>query len=303
MTRIALTGATGFIGSRLLTRLQGTDADVRVLVRPGAELSDSQCRVWGLSPSEAKDREALQGVDALIHLGAFVPPDLEAPQYLRSCLEVNAVGTLDLLEAAVGAGVQRIVFFSGGNCYHPRYSNATESDQLYPSGRAAYYLTSKLCGEIVADHFGVLERATVTILRPSAVYGAGMRAGLVPFLANALYRGEEVIVSDARQHRDLVYVDDVVAATLAVLEKRPVGAFNLGSGETITKLAIAETLADYLGRGRDLISVSDHVTSGSSGHAALSITRARGELGYDPRSIADGLREYVRWFVWQQSAS
>lgn len=297
MSRIGLTGATGFVGGKVLASLRAAGYEVRALVRGGAKIDGVDCREWDLAAPGGGDDAALAGLDALIHAGAYLPPNYADPAYARRCLEVNALGTLELLERAVGLGLRKVVFFSLGNGYRSTLAPAVETDALYPSERAPYYLASKLCGEIFADHYTRTDRAAVAILRPAAIYGAGMARGTVSNFATALHEGRRVVVHDGGRYSvDLVHVDDVVDATLAALQRPVTGAFNLGSGVASTMLQVALALADCLGRSRDLIEVLPPGEAAPANFAPLSIERARAELGYAPRSLAEGLRDYVKWF-------
>lgn len=295
MSRVAITGATGFVGGKVLAALLAAGHEVRALVRGGAKIDGIDCHDWDLASPEGGSDAAVAGADVLVHAGAYLPPNYADPAYARQCLEVNALGTLELLERAVGLGVRKVILFSLGNGYRSKLGPARESDALYPSEVAPYYLASKLCGEIYADHYTRTGRADVVILRPSAIYGAGTKRGTVSTFAAALHEGRRIVVHDGGRYTvDLVHVDDVVDAAMAALERPVTGAFNLGSGTSHSILEVARALADCLGRSRDLIEVLPPSEALPLGFTALSIERARAELGYSPKSLAEGLREYVR---------
>jgi len=211
-------------------------------------------------------------------------------------LRVNSLGTLALLRASIAVGVQHFVLFSSGNVYRAGHDAARESDPAFPSARAPYYLVSKLCAEVYADHFGQQHPLAVAIARLSSVYGPGMGAvGMVPGFAARLRSGERLSVQNGGQYRcDLVHVDDVVAAAQRLIATGLCGTFNIGSGRATTSLEVARLLADLLHRDDALIHV-EPATGGAaaSGFAALDIARARGELDYSPRPLRDGLANYL----------
>jgi UDP-glucose 4-epimerase len=296
---VAVTGASGFVGRRLVDALLGRGLVVRALVPNEAEAarvpSGAEVRLWDVTRS-GDTAGTLEGVRGLCHLAAFLPPSYADPAFAATCLDVNALGTLTLLQAAVGAGVGRLVHFSSGNVYRRQTAPVGEDAVLYPSAQAPYYLASKLCGEIFATHFLESGRLDVAVLRPSSVYGPGMVAsGLVPTFASRLRTGQEVTVQDGGLYRtDLVYVDDVVEVAAQALLRDVRGAFNVGSGRAWSVLEVAETLIHLLGCDPSLVRVEPpSATSGAKGFAPLDIRRARRELDYAPRDLEQGLRGYL----------
>src|SRR5919197_4624235 len=116
---ILLTGATGTVGSALLRRLFSEREPVRCLVRDPRRLGDQRVRVQialGDLASPASFRNALRGVDTVIHLAASI-----RDQPLGSIEELNSVATLRLVRAAERAGARRFIFFSAlGASHHAR---------------------------------------------------------------------------------------------------------------------------------------------------------------------------------------
>ncbi|MFN8035807.1 MAG: NAD(P)-dependent oxidoreductase [Acidimicrobiia bacterium] len=292
---VAVTGANGFVGRRVVSMLSDAGLRVRALVR------DARSVQWNNSSVEAVQWDATQpesahlalvGVDAICHAAAFVPPDYSDSTHARRCLEVNALGTLNLLEACVGQRVRAFVHLSSGNIYEQRDTPVSEEDPIYPSHRASYYLASKVCAETWALHFLETGRLAACVLRPSAIYGPGMaHSGLVPTLMERLQHQQSVFVRDGGRFRsDLVYVDDVARAASLALEKKATGAFNIGSGRATTSLELAQTLVSLLGCDPTLIDVEPaHSDTATQGFSALNIERARQSLGYVPSELRDGL--------------
>ena len=281
---VAVTGATGFIGRRLIEPLRAAGYRVHALERPTFDLE---------RPIMA---DAFAGATTLVHAAAYVPRSMAAPNEAERCWRVNALGTQLLLSAAVAAGVARVVHVSTGNAYRPAPTGVDEHAALYPSARAPYYLTSKVSGEVFADHFHQLGKLRVAILRPSSVYGPGMGdSGLIPTFARRLRGGERITVQDGGRYQvDLVHVDDVVAAIVGAVSREATGPFNVGAGRAATTLEVAGALACLSGRDETAIEVvGDPTGTELLGFAALEIGRARAELGYAPRALVEGLRSYV----------
>jgi len=287
---VAVTGSTGFIGRRLVSALPRGEATVRPLTRSELELGD-------LTPSDiALATRLLEGVDVVCHVGAYIPKDHGDPNTAAMCMQVNALATLALLQASVEAKVRRFVYVSSGNVYRARDVAVTELDPVYPSARAPFYLASKVAGELYADHYGHGGRLSVAIARVSSVYGPGMIPfGLVPNFTTRLRAGQAIRVQDGGRYRtDLVHVDDVVDGIVRLVSSDVRGHFNIGAGAAPSTLEIAATLADLLSSDPSLIVVEPALDGArSSGFSALDITRARAELGYAPRTLRTGLRDYL----------
>lgn len=288
---VVVTGASGFIGRRLIERLSSEGTAVRALVRdpsalgalPGVEVVR-----W-----EIGSPPPLDGVSAVVHAAAYRPPRFGDPTEAGRCMEFNALGTLALVEAAVEAGVRRFVYLSAGNVYVPRGRPSSEEDPIWPSHRAPYYLGSKICGEFFVSAASDAGRIDAISLRPSAVYGPGMPAGLVPTFLAGLRAGTGITVADGGLYAaDLVHVDDVVSAIVTSLTAPVRGPYNIGSGATVTALQVAEVACDLLGIERRAIDVLPP-RKDPPGFAALDITRARADLGFDPRPFRLGLRQTI----------
>lgn len=295
---IAVTGATGFVGRRLVAHLVAAGHAVRALVRPGATVPGVACAPWSLD--DGGEPAALAGCTALVHAAAYIPANHGELREAEPCWRRNALATLHLVEAAAAAGVGHVVHVSTGNAYRAQDRAVREDDPLYPAARATAYLTSKLAGELYAESAARAGGVALAIVRLSAVYGPGMAAaGMVPMFALRLLRGERVIVEGGGRYQvDLVHVDDVVAAIAAALARRATGPYNVGAGAAVTSLEVARTLAALAGRDPDdAIEVrGDRDGAPIAGFSPLAIDRARADLDYRPRTAADGLASTLTWF-------
>ncbi len=274
--RVLVTGASGFVGRALVQRLE---ADGREVVVPPTS--------W--RAPERPPPELLRGIDAVAHLAAYLPSDYGDPSEAARCLQVNALGTLELLLAGSEAGVPHAVVVSSGNLYAPA-ERVDEESLAYPASRASYYLASKLCGEVWAMHLDERRLIDVSVLRPSAIYGAGMKGGVVRLFADRLRTGQPIRLDDGGRHRvDLVHVDDVVDAIIAAIDHRARGIFNVGSGVTTAVSELAWALVELEGADPALVVVEPAGEGAPSGFAALDITKATRTLGYRPTALREGL--------------
>lgn len=301
MNRLVLTGATGFLGERVLHLMLDEGREVDAWVRSPEKLDGLDDPNLDVVPWEAgddvPDQGRLRDADALVHLAAYLPPSYSETEHAAQCFRVNAMGTLKLLEQAAEAGVPKFIYISSGNVYRPDRDTAAEAAPTYPSWRAPFYLTSKLSGEIFVDYFrGQNAFESAIVLRPSAIYGPGMDSGVIKLFARRLVDGAPIEVHDGGRHRvDPVYVDDVVQAVDLSLSHSGSGQFNVGSGRAHSMLELAESLVSICEVSPDLMTVhpSDDPGESPQGFPALDITRAREQLGYSPRSFEQGLRALV----------
>jgi dTDP-L-rhamnose 4-epimerase len=183
---------------------------------------------------------------------------------------------------------------------------ATDEDsQLHPT--SVYGITKQVQEQLV-----LLCSATIGIpaiaLRYQNVYGPGQSlanpyTGILSIFSTRLKSGGDInIFEDGKESRDFVYIDDVVAATIAALEALPnvTGAFNVGSGHPVNVLSVVAMLQEQLGVGGE-IRVTGHYRSGDIRHNFADIQRARDLLGWEPAvKFEDGLRRFVIWVESQQ---
>lgn len=293
--RVAVTGATGYIGRRLVPALLQSGHHVVGLVRDPARSRarfprDVVLRQWSLDDPAP---EQLRDIDVVCHLAAFIPPNMADPACAERCVADNAIGTQRLIGAMQSAQVRRLVHFSTGQLYRWKDVAVTEDDVVDPSRRAPYYLGSKLLAELFCRHAGEAGLLDVAILRIGSVYGPGMATGAtIQRMIDDAAGGRTLRAVDAgRYGADFVFVDDVVRATVACTAAHASGVFNVGSGARTTMLDLATAIAARFGAPPPEVEAARNSIDMARGFPALDISRARRELGYIPTSLADGLQQ------------
>ncbi len=296
-----VTGAAGFIGSHLVERLLRDGCDVTGLDldparRPpptgvdvvAADLGDAA----GLARVMADVRPR-----TVYHLAAqiSVPASMRDP---IADIEANVLGTVRLAQAAVDAGVQRIVFFSTGGALYGDPEVVPVDESMEPSP-ASVYGASKLAAEryleLICDAGGV----ECSVLRPANIYGPGQdpegEAGVVAIFAQRMLRNEPVtIFGDGSQQRDYVYVDDVVDAALLAATGEPATCL-VGSGAGTSTLDVYRLLAALCGYEREPVFADER--PGDIQRITVDSTRARERWGWTPRvPLDDGFAATVDWF-------
>lgn len=306
MTRIAVTGCAGFIGSHVAERLVATGHDVvgldcftdyyardvkeRNLVElrrsPAFTLHELDLRVDELSP-------VLADVEVVIHEAAMAGllrswSDVDAYQ---SC---NFVATHRLVEAARAAGVRRFVHASTSSIY----GADAVGDEDSPVEPTSPYGVTKLAAEKLVMAFHRTHGFPAVVLRYFSIYGERQRPDMgYHHFIECLADGRPITVfGDGLQSRSNTYISDCVDATVAVaLSDRGVGqAFNIGGGEVVSVLDVLRILGELL----DTEAVVEHGPGrpGDQRHTRADISRATATFGYEPKvSARDGLAAQVAW--------
>lgn len=289
---IALTGGSGFIGRRFAEVARAQGFRIRHLsrsLRAVHILDETRLLDLNHGPIEAA---TVMGCDAVVHLAAHIPRNHTDPVEAGRCWEINAMGTLRLVEAAVRAGIGHFIQTTSANAYAPWEKMPAETAAMFPRSRG-YYLGSKIMQEVYAEALCQPAHLPLATLRLGSVYGPGETNGAVAVLAGAIANGRPVILQNGGHFgADFVHVDDVVAALTLVIGRHAEGAFNVGSGVRTTIKKLAQTLIALTGQDPALIQLNAQSRDGDTGFSALSIARI-GALGYTPRDIVAGLASLV----------
>jgi UDP-glucose 4-epimerase len=244
-----VTGGSGFIGSHVVDRLLAEGAGEVVVfdARPRREnleqaLDSGRVRiVEGDVRVPATIAEAAAGAEGIFHMAVLpLGPCSDDP---RRCLEVNVVGTFNVLEAARDAGVRKIVFSSASSVYGD--TNET-MDESHPLNARTMYGASKIAGEYFVHALGELYDLDYVILRYMNVYGPRQEGGLVVNVLNRIRAGEPpTIMGDGSQSFDFVHVADVASANVRAMASDVSGAsFNVGGGNEATVREIVDRLLE-----------------------------------------------------------
>jgi len=307
--RALVTGGAGFIGSTLVDALVANGAQVSVV--------DDLSRGQRAQVAEAADFHQLDVVDErLVALVASIAPEVvfhEAAQIdvRRSVAEpvfdtrVNVLGTVNVLEACVRAGVRRVVFASSGGALYGD-TDVLPTPETHPSRPASAYGAAKLAGEAYGSVFQQVGGLEFVALRYANVYGPRQdphgEAGVVAIFAERLLRGEDAVINgDGEQTRDYVYVDDVVAANLRAAETPTLGAYNIGTGRTCDVNQLYALMAQTAGVDRP--ARHGPAKPGEQRVSCLDASLAADRLGWQPRVVLEeGLSRTVAWFAEQRRA-
>ena len=217
---VLVTGATGFIGRRLVMALQERAARVRTLVRVMGSAPPDWERVEivaGDLADSASLTRACAGINTVIHVAGFAHADaVNTPEFAARHWAINAKGTFRLLDAAVAAGVKCFIFLSSikavGELESPWVDERWVDERWNTPPETAYGQAKRAAEERVLA-VGRSAGIHAVNLRPALVYGPGMKGNL-PRLIDAVRRGWLPPLPETGNRRSLVHVDDVVQAVL-----------------------------------------------------------------------------------------
>ena len=318
---IAITGATGFLGSHLTTRLLKEGQNLRLLARDIKKAERFKKNVDKLVVADICDREAVsalvEGCDVVIHLVSNFRTASGSPDSYR---RINVGGTKNVLEASKSAGVRRFIYCSTIGVHG--HVNSTPANEESPYNPGDLYQETKMEAELVCHDLMKQDEMDITIIRPCSMYGPGDMRMLKMF--KMLVKHKFFLVGPCKEHFHAVYIDDIVNGFLRAIRTPGVG------GETI-----------IIG-GKDYVPLEDYIATAAKAvgtpkptlrfpywmfyfaavvcesicvplgiepplhrrrvrfyknNRAFSIDKARKILQYEPKvDLEEGMRRTVKWY-------
>jgi UDP-glucose 4-epimerase len=204
---------------------------------------------------------------------------------------INVVGTINVLEAAMKVGARVVNSSTGGAIYGE--GKIIPAPEDHPQEPEAPYGQSKWAAEGYLELYRRLHGLSTVSLRYGNVYGPRQdplgEAGVIAIFCGKLIDGQKpVVFGDGLQTRDYVFVGDVVAANLAAAESQATGAFNIGTGKQTSVIDLVDALRAHADGAFEPEMAP--ARPGEVQHIALDYTRAREELGYEPKvDLNEGL--------------
>jgi nucleoside-diphosphate-sugar epimerase len=315
VSRILVTGGSGFVGSGLVKALVKAGRSVRVLddnsrgsPRRLAEVAKDIEFVAGDVRDAAQVEKAAQGMDEVHHL-AFVngteffysQPDL--------VLDVGVRGMVNVIDACRKHGIGTLVLASSSEVYQtpPRVPTDETAPLAIPDPLNPRYSYGggKLISELMAINYGRKHFNRVLIFRPHNIYGPDMGwEHVIPQLiqrldaaatAQATGRLRLELQGSGRETRSFCYVDDLVAGVMAIRDKgEHLGIYHVGTTEEVAVADVARLIAAAYGRDVELI--AGKPAPGGTARRCPDISKLA-RLGYKPRvTLAEGLKPTLDWY-------
>lgn len=277
---VLVSGANGFVGSRVCRHLTERGVAVRALVRrEDADLSHAGSVDVAVASLDDPDglADAMGGVTHVVHCAAAAGPDLEV------ATAVNVAGTRSLLEAAVAAGVDRVVHVSTTSVVHED-EHTVRADSRRVGDDAGPYAVTKRDGEDVVAQVAADHDLDLVVLRPPAVLGWGPTSTWGQKVPAWTATGDLPFEPDRRAHLGWVHVDDLAAAIeLALVDPTAVGrTYVVATGE-VTWGDFLDEIVAWFADAPDPFTPSDEPPA----ERRWSSTRIRDELGWAPAHSFD----------------
>ena len=298
--KVLVTGGCGFIGGHLSRELLSLGKDVTVFdnlscgteanLVGGAKLVHGDLR----NPDDVT--AVLKGVELVFHLGANANGSISVNDP-RFDFHVNALGTVNVLAAAVEAEVKKMVYISSAAVYgNPRTCPLKEDDPTEPF---LPYGASKLSSEVAAKVFHRTYALPVVIARPMAVYGPGENPELAMVEISRYLRwhlnGEPIhIIGDPdSKTRDFVHVSDIVQGLLLLADRGVPGeAYNVASGTEVSMRGLADIIGQVTGTPATIDTITAITQDTFRFVADISKITA---LGYEPKTpLTEGVRQLAQ---------
>ena len=310
MSRILVTGGAGFIGSAMVRLLLAHDHSVRVLDKLTYAAGENWENLAGLNVELVRGdicsfgdcQTAMIGMDAVLHFAAesHVTRSENDPELFG---KVNVGGTLNLLEAAFRASVERFLHISTDEVYGPTASGYfKEEARLAPTSP---YASSKASADIRAQEWKDKIPGLV-IARPTNNFGPRQHPEKAfPRWITHLLSGQKIPVwGEGRQVRDWLYAEDCCWAIRMLLEAHVSGVYNIGANNLpeITNLQMAKLLVRICGLGEDYIELVRDPRPDHDFRYGVNTDRIRDLLGWKPSwSLESAVTQTVEWYKQNES--
>ena len=313
--KILVTGAAGFIGSKLMHTLQERGDEVVGIDNYNdyydVRLKEARVAAFGLdvirmdlADKEAIDRLfAAQRFDKVVNLAAQagVRYSITNPYaYLQS----NLVGFLNILEACRNFGVKHLVYASSSSVYGMNAKVPYSEDDKVDNPVSLYAATKK-SNELMAHSYCKLYGISMTGLRYFTVYGPWGRPDMAPMLfAKAISRGETIkVFNRGDMIRDFTYVDDIVAGTVGCIDREPAldanglryRVYNIGCSHPVKLMDFISEMEEALGveAKKEFLPMQP----GDVYQTNADTTRLETEIGYKPAvRLHEGIGRFIDWY-------
>jgi UDP-glucose 4-epimerase len=302
--KILITGGAGFIGSNVAERMLADGLQVVLVDNLSTGLRDNILPGTTFYEADLRDKDALQSIfqkekpDYVAHHGAQIDvrKSTRDPQFDA---EVNIIGSLNVILAAVESGVKKFVYASTGGAIYgdPEY---VPSDEKHPIQPISQYGISKHTVEHYLFLYGKLYGLPWTVLRYANVYGPRQtphgEAGVVAIFAGQFLTGKQPRIFGKTATRDYCFVGDIVEGNVKALTQGEGDIFNLGTGVATTNQEVFEGVREAVG-ATDIEPIYEDPRPGEVQHIYLDASKAKEGLGWEAKvNFREGVSRSVAFY-------
>lgn len=317
MSKVLVTGATGFVGKRLVLALAAAGHEVRCAVSKKVDWLHTEQVVVNKLEDDPDWTEALIGIEVVIHLAAKVHVMKKKSASVNDYCKINSIATRNLAIQAAQQQVKRFIFLSSikvNGEYTRNNAPFTEESVVQPEDS---YGQSKLYAEQYLRAISQDTNLEVVIIRPPLVYGPGVKANFLKML-HLVRKGVPLPFGTVRNSRNLVYIENLVSAlcTVVVHPDAANQTYLVADDDSLSLTQMINVIGKEMNINLRLIPVPVHfmsfllvmlgrrsIITRLFSSLEVSNGKIKAQLGWvPPVSTAEGLRETVKWYQCEFSS-
>ncbi|MBI4894363.1 MAG: NAD-dependent epimerase/dehydratase family protein [Candidatus Aenigmarchaeota archaeon] len=280
--KILVTGGSGFVGTHLINRLaeehETVNLDIRSPPQPNKADTFIKCDITDYNSLKKTFESDLKDIDAIYHL-AGLSRESESNKFPETYNRTNVNGTFNVIDASRFTSSKKFIFASTFLVYgEPVY---LPIDENHPKDPKSIYASTKLCGETICNAHQEIYGVKTVKFRKSIIYGEDdLEKRIVSLFIDKAKSGKDLTVF-GNKFLDFVYIEDVISAYISALKKDVTGDFNIGTGEKVTLLDLANMVRDIVNPGVKV--VEDGLRTGEIKGYNPDISKARKLLDFNPQ--------------------
>lgn len=293
--KILITGSTGFLGTHLSESLK-RENDIYLTANHN-DVNNEIHKMDLLNINEIKGTIEKVKPDVIFHLGALVNLSRNF-EIGKKCLEINLVGTLNLLESLRGSCPKRLIFASTEEVYGDGKIPYKENQICFPP---SYYAVTKLASENLIEIYSKELGFSGLVLRMGTMYGPkDSHARFIPQIIKKAIKNEDILLNSGMKKRDYVYVEDAVRALILSKDCRLKTGhiiLNIGGGTTYKLIDLVNIILKLTNSKSKVLVGKLPERINEADKWLLDIEKAKKILKWVPKvSIEEGIKKSVDYF-------
>jgi UDP-glucose 4-epimerase len=295
MPKALVSGATGFIGKRLIAELIKQGVIVTAMSRNIPRKKIKNCIYLAVDITKVETFNKLpKDFDVIFHTAAYIPEVLDTNISDKKILETNAWGTLNLITFATENNIECFIH-SSSISVHGLITSGVIDEESPITPHSMYGLSKKIAEDIIVYYSHIAPMRSV-ILRYSSIYGPDMTPTTVLplFMKRALHNEDITILGAGNRSQDFVFVDDVISANILAWKNNATGIFLIGSGRETSIIKLAKTILSQIPKSSSKLLFKESIDTNETQRLHCNISKAQKTFGYSPKySLREGIRRMI----------